>query len=72
LGNGSELSDFMEGTEFLYQLTDHQLLSKDILFLRYFMKYLHLLVAAVKKTDITAVGIRRAEYATPSVRKSWH
>jgi hypothetical protein len=26
----------------------------------------------VYETEITAVGNRRADYATPSIRKSWH
>jgi hypothetical protein len=26
----------------------------------------------VKKIEITAVGIRRADHAAPSIRKSWH
>jgi hypothetical protein len=35
--------------------------------------YLNENVAApVKKTKLTAVGIRRADHATPSIRKSWH
>jgi hypothetical protein len=26
----------------------------------------------VKKTELTTGGIRRADHATPSIRKSWH
>jgi hypothetical protein len=26
----------------------------------------------VEKTEITAMGIHRADNATPSIRKSWH
>jgi hypothetical protein len=29
-------------------------------------------VASVKKTELTAGGIRCADYATPSTSKSWH
>jgi hypothetical protein len=28
--------------------------------------------ASVKKTELTAGGIRCADHATPSIRKSWH
>jgi hypothetical protein len=28
--------------------------------------------APVKKTELTAVGIRCADHGTPSIRKSWH
>jgi hypothetical protein len=29
-------------------------------------------VRPVKKTELTAGGIRCADHATPSIRKSWH
>jgi hypothetical protein len=31
-----------------------------------------IVAAPVYKTEITAVGIRRADNARPSIRKSWH
>jgi hypothetical protein len=40
--------------------------------LRAFVKKPEIKVIRSRKTEITAVGIRCADHATPSIRKSWH
>jgi hypothetical protein len=37
-----------------------------------YVKFHWLLLSPVKKAELTAMGIRCADHATPSIRKSWH
>jgi hypothetical protein len=48
-----------------------EFLSKKNLILQIILMYIPLIIRS-RKPRITAVGIRYADHATPSIRKSWH